>query len=42
MNTPVTNCCKCEQAFYASYKGKYYCSKHLKEVLKKERKKSKT
>ncbi len=32
------SCCKCDEPFYASYKGKYYCVNHLKEVLIKEKK----
>ncbi|UCE13925.1 MAG: hypothetical protein JSV04_01810 [Candidatus Heimdallarchaeota archaeon] len=26
-------CCKCDEPFYASYKGKYYCPAHLEEQL---------
>lgn len=35
---PFRSCSKCDKAFYASYKGKYYCSIHLKETLAKEKK----
>ncbi|MFX0122137.1 MAG: hypothetical protein ACFFAE_00735 [Candidatus Hodarchaeota archaeon] len=30
-------CSKCENPFYASYKGKYYCPIHLEEKLAQEK-----
>ncbi|MFW9779930.1 MAG: hypothetical protein ACFFE8_13825 [Candidatus Heimdallarchaeota archaeon] len=34
-NSPK-NCSICGEAYYASYKAKYYCVKHLERVLKAE------
>lgn len=31
------NCCHCHRPFYASYKGKYYCTIHLEEILAKDK-----
>ncbi|MFX0051340.1 MAG: hypothetical protein ACFFAJ_15980 [Candidatus Hodarchaeota archaeon] len=30
-------CHMCDQPFYANYKGKYYCVKHLENVLAEEK-----
>lgn len=30
-------CVKCDESVYASYKTKYYCINHLREVLKTEK-----
>ena len=33
-------CTRCDNDFYASYKGKYYCTYHLEQVLNEEKLKS--
>ncbi|MHA2075082.1 MAG: hypothetical protein ACXACU_13140 [Candidatus Hodarchaeales archaeon] len=38
MKRPTINCCKCQKPFYASFKGKYYCTTHLEEKLTELRK----